>query len=266
MRNRTQGIDEGTANYYYDVLDLCRIVNPVMTDANKLEYLFRGLKPSLLEKNYPLRPQTFQDFLADVKIHTEAAVMANRRDWTKALLPPLGTKEASTQVGFVRTGSRKTTSSAGDNELLKLVRELREYSEQVLPCNLVSHQEVDVVDGSTTDKVLKKLSGQINPAISDDQRIRVTLLLKDYLHCFVADETAMGKCVVSTHDIDTGLASAVHQPPYKLTWKVREMFQVQVDTMLSQGIIETSDSPWSSPVVLVKKKDGGGVFVSTTVG
>ena len=40
LRNRTQGIDEGTANYYYDVLDLCRIVNPVMTDANKLEYLF----------------------------------------------------------------------------------------------------------------------------------------------------------------------------------------------------------------------------------
>ena len=31
LRNRTQG----TANYNYDVLDLCRIVNPVMTDANK---------------------------------------------------------------------------------------------------------------------------------------------------------------------------------------------------------------------------------------
>ena len=157
-----------------------------------------------MEKNYPLRPQTFQDFLADVKIHTEAAVMANRRDWTKALLPPLGTKEASTQVGFVRTGSRKTTSSAGDNELLKLVRELREYSEQVLPCNLVSHQEVDVVDGSTTDKVLKNLSGQI--CYFGRSAIQVTRLFKYYLHCLVADETARGKCVVSTHDIDTGLA------------------------------------------------------------
>jgi hypothetical protein len=30
----------------------------------------------------------------------------------------------------------------------------------------------------------------------------------------------------------------------------------EVDKMLAEGVIEPSDSPWSSPIVLAKKKDG----------
>ena len=32
--------------------------------------------------------------------------------------------------------------------------------------------------------------------------------------------------------------------------------QDEIRGMLDKGVIETSDSPWSSPIVLVKKKDG----------
>ena len=37
---------------------------------------------------------------------------------------------------------------------------------------------------------------------------------------------------------------------------MREELDKQVEEMLNQDIIETSKSPWSSPVVLVHKKDG----------
>ena len=53
-----------------------------MSEETKLEYLYRGLKASLMEKIYPLRPRTCAEFLAKVKIYTEASMIANRKGWT----------------------------------------------------------------------------------------------------------------------------------------------------------------------------------------
>ena len=80
-------MEEPTTSYVYDVLDLCRLVDPTMPDPTKLEYLFRGLRPTLVEKIYPLRPRTCTDFMSQVKVFEEAANMANRRDWVSAQLP-----------------------------------------------------------------------------------------------------------------------------------------------------------------------------------
>lgn len=65
---------------------------------------------------------------------------------------------------------------------------------------------------------------------------------------------------MAEHQINTGLASPVHQTPYKSAWKERTIVQQQVDEMLEKGVVEPSNSPWASPVVLVKKKDGSWRF------
>ena len=53
--------------------------------------------------------------------------------------------------------------------------------------------------------------------------------------------------------IDTGDHAPIHQQPY-LTPVVRcQQMDEMVATMQQQGIIETSSSPWASPVVLVPK-------------
>lgn len=54
----------------------------------------------------------------------------------------------------------------------------------------------------------------------------------------------------------TGSSAPIHQAPYKSAWNERSIIREQIDQMLRRGIIEPSDSPWSSPVVLVKKNDG----------
>ncbi|CAF1661396.1 unnamed protein product, partial [Adineta ricciae] len=56
--------------------------------------------------------------------------------------------------------------------------------------------------------------------------------------------------------IDTGFHRPVYTTPYRRSPKDHEILNDQTAYLYSQNIIEHSTSPWCSPVVLVKKKDG----------
>jgi hypothetical protein len=101
LRNRIQGLNEPATEYYYDVLNLCRSVDPNMSEESKVENLFRGLSPILVQRLYPLRLRNCAEFLAAVKIHTEADVMANRRSWSDSVLKK-EYKEEKVPVAAVR--------------------------------------------------------------------------------------------------------------------------------------------------------------------
>ena len=58
------------------------------------------------------------------------------------------------------------------------------------------------------------------------------------------------------HGIDTGDHSPIKQPARRLPFVHREKLSNLIDDHLNCGIIQPSSSPWSSPVVLVPKKDG----------
>lgn len=81
-------------------------------------------------------------------------------------------------------------------------------------------------------------------------------LLKKYQECFAESSRDLGHCKILTHQINTGTADPIHQQPYPSAFKQRELLQTEVTEMLKDEVIEPSSSPWSSPVILVKKKDG----------
>ncbi|CAF4291683.1 unnamed protein product [Didymodactylos carnosus] len=58
------------------------------------------------------------------------------------------------------------------------------------------------------------------------------------------------------HAIETGTHPPVHTPPYRVSYKDEQVQREEINKLLQQGIIEESTSPWSSPIVLVRKKDG----------
>ncbi|CAF3826812.1 unnamed protein product, partial [Rotaria sp. Silwood1] len=58
------------------------------------------------------------------------------------------------------------------------------------------------------------------------------------------------------HAIETGTHPPIYTSPYRVSYKDEQIQREEIDRLLKQGIIEESKSPWSSPIVLVRKKDG----------
>ncbi|GJN19863.1 hypothetical protein PR202_gb07177 [Eleusine coracana subsp. coracana] len=52
-------------------------------------------------------------------------------------------------------------------------------------------------------------------------------------------------------------ARPIHIRPYRYSLKLKDEIEKQIKELLQNGRIQTSSSPFSSPVVLVRKKDGG---------
>ncbi len=58
------------------------------------------------------------------------------------------------------------------------------------------------------------------------------------------------------HTIETGAHPPIKMPLRRAPYRQQELVEEEVKKMLATGVVEPSESPWSSPIVLVRKKDG----------
>ena len=65
----------------------------------------------------------------------------------------------------------------------------------------------------------------------------------------------LGQTDLVEHDIETGDSKPIKIPPRRIPIFKRNQVDEELEKMISQGIVEPSDSPWSAPICLVKKKD-----------
>ena len=92
--------------------------------------------------------------------------------------------------------------------------------------------------------------------LTDSETARLKELLYDYQHVFSLTEGDLGTTQMVKHRIETGNVLPIRQQPRRTSpWKHDEI-ERQVADLLHQGRVTESSSPWSSPVVLVTKKDG----------
>ena len=103
---------------------------------------------------------------------------------------------------------------------------------------------------------LQGMMHSLDQSVTKDQRNRIAQLILEYKDIFVEPEGQLGSTSVIRHRIDTGNAAPIKQPLRRVPYKQHEIIETEVEKMKKAGVIEDSTSPWSSPVVLVKKKDG----------
>ena len=96
--------------------------------------------------------------------------------------------------------------------------------------------------------------------IPDRHRDIVTKVLEKNKDVFAAHDTDFGRTETVTMKIDTQGHAPIKQRPYRTPLAQHRVVDEAIDEMLNKGIIERSNSPWASPVVLVKKKDGSTRF------
>lgn len=65
-----------------------------------------------------------------------------------------------------------------------------------------------------------------------------------------------GRSRVGQHDIRLTCVDPIMSKPYNTPFSARETIIKEVKEMVDLGIIERSDSPYASPIVLVRKQDG----------
>lgn len=108
---------------------------------------------------------------------------------------------------------------------------------------------VEIAAGVTID-----LSGSVE--MKETEKTALVSVLQQHATAFANHPKKVGTTDLVQHRIDTGNTPPIHVPPYRLGPHIDGKIQEMVQDMVADGVIIESASPWSSPVLLVKKKDG----------
>ena len=109
-----------------------------------------------------------------------------------------------------------------------------------LPNYLVEMYQRAITEGKLTQESAKQLK---------------ELLLRN-VDVFAKNDNDLGRTALVQHDIITDDIAPIRQPPRRIPIGQQEEFDKEISSMLEKGAIEPGQSPWASPVVLVRKKDG----------
>ena len=82
-------------------------------------------------------------------------------------------------------------------------------------------------------------------------------IIDEYSSIFTTDNSQIGLTHLIKMDINTGDHPPISMRPYKTSLTHCKWLEEEIDKLLRGGIIILSHSPWSFPIVIVKKKDGG---------
>ena len=92
--------------------------------------------------------------------------------------------------------------------------------------------------------------------LSEEDHLPLEELLSEYHDVFSLEEDERGESDMVEFEINTGDELPRKQAARRIPYAARKEVAEQLERMQKTGVIRPSSSPWSSPVVLVRKRDG----------
>ncbi len=164
---------------------------------------------------------------------------------------------------IIQTPDRRRKTRVCHINMLK--RYLKSEAKPALPTLLVSTsvdlencveveiEPEDVISSSRlqNSEILKSLPSFLNH-LSGKEYTDVCALIQLFPSLF---KDVPGRTSVLQHDVDVGDAHPIKQHPYHVNPYKREVMKAEVEYLLQNGLAVPSQSPWSSPCLLVPKPD-----------
>lgn len=93
--------------------------------------------------------------------------------------------------------------------------------------------------------------------LSSKNKQKLDALLNEFEDRFSFNLKEIGKTSTSSMKIELLNDKPIVYTPYRLSWSERDTVKSMIQELLACNIIRESRSPYASPILLVKKKDGG---------
>ena len=148
----------------------------------------------------------------------------------------------------------------------RTVVNLREHTSigEAFPVELRANSSlanVSAMQHLSREEKLKKVLAELHVDDADVDRVTKSTLRKfvaEFLDSFAKSDNDGGTTNLVFHEIDTGASRPLRQPARRLPYgEQRKAVESEISKLVDAGIARLSTSPWASPVVMVKKKDGG---------
>ena len=132
--------------------------------------------------------------------------------------------------------------------------------EQSSEINELSAVVIEVEDEMDVDMDLYRVSQKetyhdvhICDQLNEEQKQDIQQLLIEFEDIFT---DIPGRTMLTEHSILLTTDAPIHCKPYPLPHSMYEVVDAELDSTLKMDVIESSNSPYASPIVLVRKPDG----------
>jgi hypothetical protein len=139
-------------------------------------------------------------------------------------------------------------------------------AETLEDCTVEDPPVLEVAEINTTEipedlpEELESLLTPLKEKISEDNVQKFRNLLLEYRNIFALKGEPLGQTSVVKHEINVDGHLPIRQAAWRTPMHRIDIVENAVKEMQEAGVIQPSESPWASPIVLVKKKDGSNRF------